>query len=65
MVAVTYGVATPAGRKSAGKRKSFFTILFDAIVATQTKRAERELIRYRHLLPPGFTFGNKDQPFGG
>jgi hypothetical protein len=66
MVAVTYGVATPgvADTATANKRKGFFMIVFEAIAASQSKRAERELVRYRHLLPHAGD-GNEDEPFGG
>jgi len=61
MVAVTYGVATPAVAESkrVGTRKGLFTMIFEAIVASQMIRAEREVARYRHLLPKK----NKDEPF--
>lgn len=69
MVAVTYGVArvaAPAAEKNPGaKRKSFFMRVVDAIEASQMQRAERELARYRHLLPPDFDLGEKKDPFGG
>jgi hypothetical protein len=56
MVAVTYGVAAPAvaDTKTATNSKGFFTIVLEAIAESQTKRAERELARYRHLLPHDF-----------
>jgi hypothetical protein len=62
MVAVPYGVAGPAiaDATSATKSKGFFTIVFEAIAESQMKRAERELARYRHLLPD-----SEDEPFGG
>ena len=44
--------------------KGFFTIVFEALAASQMKRAERELTRYRHLLPHAGD-GNEDEPFGG
>jgi len=60
MVAVTYGVATPAAdSKSAGK-KGLFTMLFEAIAASQMKKAEREIARYRYLLPRA---GDEPLPF--
>ena len=78
MVAVTYGVARVAApavadAKAGKKGKGFFARVFDAIVASQTIRAERELARYRHLLPPSFKLPqdrlrsrSEDQaPFGG
>ena len=56
MVAVTYGVARVATRavadnKAGKKRKGFFMRVIDAIAYSQMKRAERELARFRHLLP--------------
>ena len=60
MVAVTYGVAPTADSKSAGKEKGVFTMLFEAIAASQMKKAELEVARYRHLLA-----GHEDEPFGG
>ena len=66
MVAVTYGTATPtvADTATANESKGFFTIIFEAIAASQRKRAERELVRYRHLLPHAGE-GNEDEPFSG
>lgn len=63
MVAVTYGVATPAvaDSKSARKRKGVFTMMLEAIAASQMKRAEREIARYRYLLPRE---GDEPLPFG-
>ncbi len=56
MVAVTYGtarVAAPAAVevKTGKKSKGFFARFFAAIERAQLKRAERDLARYRHLLP--------------
>jgi hypothetical protein len=69
MVAVTYGVArvaAPADTRVGTKGKSFFARVFDAIAASQMKRAERELARYRHLLPADFKLGgDEEEPFGG
>ena len=77
MVAVTYGGARVADHAAAetkpGKtRKNIFVRVFDAIADSQTKRAERELARYRHLLPLDFDlhYGKNrprrtDEPFGG
>jgi hypothetical protein len=74
MVAVTYGgasVADPAvaGSKSGIKSKGIFARVLDAIVETQTKRAQREIMLHRHLLPPDFEFPRKSsdepEPFGG
>jgi hypothetical protein len=66
MVAITYGVATRAvtDTATANNSKGFFTIVFEALAASQMKRAERELTRYRHLLPHAGD-GNEDEPFGG
>ncbi len=41
-------------RKIGKTRKGFFARAFDAIAYSQMKRAERELSRYRDLLPPDF-----------
>lgn len=76
MVAVTFGVArvaAPAAAETkAGKtRKNIFVRVFDAIAASQLKRAERELARYRHLLPHDFDVHarlwsrDEDGPVGG
>ena len=74
MVAVTYGIGgtADAGIGSARKRKGFFTTVLEAIAETQMKRAERELDRYRHLLPHDFALQrdrllaqSEDEPFGG
>jgi hypothetical protein len=62
MVAVTYGVAPTADSKSAGKSKGVFTMMFEAIAASQMKKAEREIAQYRHLLPRD---GDESLPFGG
>ena len=53
MVAITYGVATPAvaDSKSAGEEKGVFTMMFEAIAESQMKKAQAEVARYRHLLP--------------
>ena len=65
MVAVTYGVAPTADSKSAGKKaKGLFTRMFEAIAASQMKKAEREIARYRYLLPPK-SEGKEPLPFGG
>jgi hypothetical protein len=68
MVAVTYGgAAAPAVAEA--KTKGFFARVLDAIVETQTKRAQRELSLHRHLLPPDFKFertrSDEPEPFGG
>jgi hypothetical protein len=79
MVAVTYGgarTATPSAvkakaGKTAKKGKSFLARVFDAICESQMKRAERELARHHHLLPPDFKLermwsrNNGQMPFGG
>jgi hypothetical protein len=71
MVTVTYGIAgtAVAGTKSTRKSKGFFTIVLEAIAESQMKRAKRELARYRHLLPSGFTLNGEkygeDEAFGG
>jgi hypothetical protein len=62
MVAVTYGVASAADSKSVAKSKGLFTMLFEAIAASQMKKAEAEVARYRHLLAQD---GNEELPFGG
>jgi hypothetical protein len=68
MVAVTYGVATPAvadmvlGKKS----KGFFTIVFAAIADSQMKRAKREIAMHAHLLAStDKSTDSEDMPFGG
>ena len=70
MVAVTYGTAGAAAAavivKPAHQGKSFFARVYDAITRSQMKRAERELARYRHLLPQGFELsGDREQKLGG
>ena len=77
MADITYGaggVAAPdvAAAKTGEKRKGFFARVLDAIAYSQMKRAERELSRYRDLLPADFvlrrslTAGEeKKTPFGG
>ena len=70
MVAVTFGttgVAAPATTEtSAGaKGRGFFMRVFDSIAASQMARAQREVARYRHLLPPGYKFDTEQEPFGG
>lgn len=66
MVAVTYGVAASAvvDSKRAVKEKGLFTMLFEAIAAAQMKKAEREIARYRYLLPRAGD-GDESLPFGG
>jgi hypothetical protein len=76
MVAVTIGAdrlaAADAGPVPAVSRKSFLTRVYEAFTVAQMKRAERELARYRHLLPPDFKLqrdlwtGREDKsPSGG
>ena len=70
MVAVTYGVAASAvadsksadKSKGAGKSKGVFTMIFEAIAASQMKKAEVEVARVRHLLARD---DNDELPFGG
>ena len=61
MVAVTYGagravVRDVAAAKAGKTDKSIFVRVFDAIAYSQMKRAEREIARYRHLMPHDFDF---------
>ena len=67
MVAITYGGARVAAPVAADTKagKSFFKRVFDAISRAQMIRAQREIARYRHLLPPGFKLNIEDEPFGG
>jgi hypothetical protein len=77
MADTTYGagrVAAPdiAAGKIGKKRKGFYARVLDAIAYSQIKRAERELSRYRDLLPPDFVLRHnqrsgkeKKTPFGG
>jgi hypothetical protein len=76
MVAVTIGAgrlaAPDAGTESVARRKGFFSRVYDAITHSQMKRAERELERFRYLLPPDFKLhrdlwtGREDKsPSGG
>ena len=77
MADITYGaggVAAPdvAAAKIGKKRKGFFARVIDAIAYSQMKRAERELSRYRDLLPPDFVLRRslrvgeeKKTPIGG
>ena len=61
MSAVTYGPATTAAvdAPTEKKKRGFFTILYEAIAASQMLRAERELARCRHLLAPEWTRARK------
>jgi hypothetical protein len=80
MVAVTLGTDLTAGRLApaaagaapAVRRKSFFARFYEAVIHSQTLRAEREIERHRHLLPPDFKLhrdlwsGREEKlPFGG
>ncbi len=73
MVAVTFSggrAAAPKakiGNKAATGGKSFLFRVYEAVTRSQMIRAERELARYRHLLPPDFKLRrDEDQlPFGG
>ena len=76
MVAVTIGAdrlaAPTVGAAPAVSRKSFLARVYDAFTTAQMQRAERELARYRHLLPPDFKLqrdlwtGREDKsPSGG
>jgi len=72
MVAVTYGVGRVTAPAAAKTGKGIFARVLDAIAESQMKRAERELNRYRHLLPPDFALQrdglwprSEDEPFGG
>jgi hypothetical protein len=50
MSTITYG-APVVTRAQQPARKKWLARLLDAIVATQMRRAEREVRRHRHLLP--------------
>ena len=78
MVAVTYDTGraaapTTADKASGQPHKSFFMRLAEAIERSQMQRAERDLARYRHLLPLDYELrsGNlvrhsqEKLPFGG
>jgi hypothetical protein len=80
MVAVTLGTAigvdrvaaSDAGVAPAAVHKGLFARVYEAVIRSQTLRAEREIARYRHLLPPDFRFhrdlwsGREEKlPFGG
>ena len=76
MVSVTIGAdrlaAPAAGTAPAVSRKSFLARVYDAFTYAQMQRAERQLARYRHLLPPDFKLqrdlwtGREDKsPSGG
>jgi hypothetical protein len=76
MVAATFDAGrlatAEAGAVASPLRKSVFARMFDAITRSQMMRAEREISRYRHLLPPDFKLhrdlwsGREEKlPFGG
>lgn len=76
MVATTFDAgrlaAPEAGAAPVTQSKSFFARFYDAVIRSQTLRAEREISRYRHLLPPDFKLhrdlwsGREEKlPFGG
>ena len=53
MATVTYGSVTAATRTAvvAPQRRGFFSRFVDALVESRMRQAERELRRYRHLMP--------------
>lgn len=76
MVAATFDAGrlatAEAGAAASPQRKSIFARMFDAFTRSQMIRAEREISRYRHLLPPDFKLhrdlwsGREEKlPFGG
>jgi hypothetical protein len=77
MVAVTYGSARVAPAlaetKADTKSQGFFARILTAIAQAQMSRAERDLARYRHLLPLDHELrggklvlrGQQELPFGG
>jgi len=80
MVAVTLGTDLGSGRLAAAetdvaspvRRKGFLARFYEAIIQSQMLRAEREIARHRHLLPPDFKLhrdlwsGREEKlPFGG
>ena len=62
MTTITYGAATapraapaaPATPAAAAKRKGFFARFFEAYTEAQMRRARREILLHRHLLPADF-----------
>jgi hypothetical protein len=52
MATVTYGSALPATASPA--RKSLWTRFVDAMIESRLRKAEKEIRRYRHLLPDAF-----------
>lgn len=56
MVALTFGVSrflssAKADATRVNSSRSFFVRLLDAVAESQMKRAQRDIVRYRHLLP--------------
>ena len=72
MATITYGTATPSAA-AAPKRKSFFARVMDALMEARFRQAEREIARFRHLMPDELeqagnrlSARNEDAlPFGG
>jgi hypothetical protein len=70
MAATTYsgaGIAV-AAQTTGEKSKGSWMRLYNAIVESQMRRAERELARYAHLLPRDYEriqMRREDEPFGG
>ena len=62
MTTITYGAATatrtvpaaPVTSAAAPKRKGFFARFFEAYTQAQMRRAQREILMHRHLLPADF-----------
>ena len=52
MSAITYGAAAP--HKTVAKRKGLFTQFIEAVQAGRMRQAQREVARYRHLMPEEF-----------
>src|ERR1700744_2438803 len=56
MVALTFGVSrllssAKADAKRVDNSRGFFVRLLDALAESQMKRAQRDIVRYRHLVP--------------
>jgi hypothetical protein len=49
MAAITYGAATPA--MPAARRKGVFARFYQALQEARMREAQREIARYRHLMP--------------
>ena len=49
MAAITYGAATPS--RSSAARKGWFRRFIVALQESRMRQAEREIARYRHLVP--------------